>query len=306
MKIAILGAGAMGSLYGGWLSLQHVVWLIDLWQEHIKTINVQGLTIDETNGASQRFYPNAVMDAKAVGPVDLVLVFVKSIDTAAALTANPELFTPQTIALSLQNGWGNAEDILPYVPADHLVLGTTSHGATILGPGQIRHAGRGQTHIGSLPGCSNAPAQTVWDALSASGFETYLAEDVRKMIWSKLFANIAINPVTALLNVCNGYLVDHVETLSLLENLVHEAVTVSNATGMNFDIATITANVIEIARLTSANRSSMLQDVTHKRRTEIERMNGAIVALGQAVGVATPYNTAMSQLIKALEQSYLR
>jgi 2-dehydropantoate 2-reductase len=303
MKIAVLGAGAMGSIFGGWLSRRHEVWLIDIWQEHIAAINANGLLIEE-GGHNHRFQPRAVSNARNVGPVDLVIIFVKSIDTAAALTQNRELFTPQTLALTLQNGWGNAEDIGEYVNKENLYLGTTAHGGNVLGPGKVCHAGHGQTCVGVRSGFSGR-AQEIADLLTESGFETVVADNVTVMIWHKLLINAAINPLTALLNVRNGHLTEGEATRELMKNLIAEAVTVANAAGMEFDPAAVTKEVNQVARLTSTNRSSMLQDITKKRRTEVERINGAIVAQGETFGIATPYNTMMLQLIKALEGTYL-
>ncbi|HYH05186.1 MAG TPA: 2-dehydropantoate 2-reductase [Bacillota bacterium] len=303
MKIAVLGAGAMGSIYGGFLSLQHEVWLIDIWQEHVDAINREGLTVEEGDH-NHRFYPKAVTSAKKVGPVDLVVVFVKSIDTAQALAQNQELFTPETTVLTLQNGWGNAEDILNYVQAEQLLVGTTSHGGNVLGPGKVRQAGRGQTFLGAYSEGS-ARAQVIVTALKEAGFTAFVTDNIMEMIWKKLCVNSVINPITALLNVRNGYIVDCGQTLALLENLVREAVMVINTTGITLDPTAMIAEVQKIAGLTQDNRSSMLQDVAKKRKTEIERINGAIVAQGNHTGIATPYHTMMLQLVQALEKTYL-
>jgi 2-dehydropantoate 2-reductase len=302
MKIAILGAGAMGSIFGAWLSRRHEVRLIDIWQEHIDTIRENGLLI-EAHGKAQCYHPQAVTNARNVGPVDLVIVFVKSIDTATAVSQNRELFGPRTMVLTLQNGWGNAEDILKCVDPANLFLGTTAHGGNVLGPGRICHAGHGQTFVGVHSG-SPERAQRIVDILGESGFETYITENAAAMIWKKLIINAAINPLTALLKVRNGYLADSGMAMELMEKIVREAVTVAGAAGMDFDPAVMVAEVVKVARLTGANRSSMLQDVTAKRRTEVDRINGAIVARGEAAGIATPCNLMMLQLIKALEGTY--
>jgi 2-dehydropantoate 2-reductase len=303
MKIAILGSGAMGSIFGGWLSHRHEVWLIDIWQEHLDAINTTGLQI-ETNGQLHCFHPRTAVNAQNVGPVNLVIIFVKSFDTATALSQNRELFTPQTLVLTLQNGWGNTEDILRYVNAENLFLGTTAHGGNVLGPGHVCHAGRGKTFVGVRSG-SPARARLIADILTESGFETVVTDNVAAMIWRKLLINAAINPLTALLNVPNGYLTECAAAQELMENIIGEAVRVANAAGMNFDPAAVMQEVEQVARLTAANRSSMLQDVTKKRPTEVGRINGAIVAQGQTLGINTPYNAMLLRLIQALEGTYL-
>jgi 2-dehydropantoate 2-reductase len=300
MKIAVLGAGAMGSIFGGRLSRRHEVWLIDIWREHLDVINANGLLIEE-NGQNHCFHPRAVSNAHSAGPVDLAIIFVKSIDTATALSQNRELFTPQTLVLTLQNGWGNIDDILPYVGTENLYVGTTAHGGNVLGPGKVCHAGQGQTYVG-VPSGSSGRAQVIADLLTEAGFATDVTDNIVAMIWKKLIVNAAINPLTALLNVPNGYLVECKAASELMKNIVREAVPVVNAAGMNFETAAVIEGVKEVARLTTANRSSMLQDLTGKRPTEIDRINGAIVAQGKTFGIATPYNRTMLQLIKAREE----
>lgn len=302
MKIAILGAGAMGSIFGGRLSRHHEVWLIDIRQDLVDTIKKNGLLIEE-HGQVHCYRPHASTNGRNLGTVDLVIVFVKSIDTASAVSQNRELFGTHTAVLTLQNGWGNAEDILPYVDAVNLYIGTTAHGGNVLSPGKVCHAGHGQTFVGVHSG-SPERAQKIADILGESGFETYTAKNVLAIIWKKLLINAAINPLTALLNARNGYLAESGITMELMEKIVGEAVTVANTAGMSFDAAAMLEEVKQVARLTGANRSSMLQDVTAKRRTEIERINGAIVNQGKATGIPTPYNTMMLQLIKALEGTY--
>jgi 2-dehydropantoate 2-reductase len=303
MKIAVLGAGAMGSIFGGQLSQRHDVRLIDIWQEHVDAINAAGLHITG-NDQTYHFHPRAVTNAQSIGPVDLVIVFVKSGDTAAALSHNRELFGPRTMALTLQNGWGNAEVIGEYVSEENLCLGTTAQGGYVLGPGKIYHAGHGQTFVGVRSG-SPERARQIADILTESGFETVVTDNVIAMIWRKLLINAAINPLTALLGVRNGYLTECVATQELMEHIIGEAVAVANVAGLELDAAAMIEEVKKVARLTATNRSSMLQDITKKRPTEIERINGAIVARGEAAGIAAPYNKTLLQLIKALEGTYL-
>jgi 2-dehydropantoate 2-reductase len=291
MKIAVLGAGAMGSIFGGRLSQRHEVWLIAIRQELVAAIRKNGLLIEE-HGRMLCYHPQATTNGREPGPVDLVIVLVKSSDTAAAVSQNRELFGPHTAVLTLQNGWGNAEDILQYVSEENLYLGTTAHGGNVLGLGKVCHAGEGQTFVGVRSG-SPERAQAIADILTESGFKTYVSDNVIAMIWKKLLINAAINPLTALLNVRNGYLTESGVAMELMEKIVRD-----------FNPAVMVAEVKKVARLTGANRSSMLQDVTAKRRTEIDRINGAIVSRGEAAGIATPYNAMLLQLIKALEGTY--
>ena len=305
MKIAILGAGAMGSIYGGFLSQHNEVWFVDVWKAHVDAINEKGLTITE-NGVDTVFHPKAVTTGAEVGVADLVVVFVKSINTGEALASNGELFGENTLVLSLQNGYGNGDDIAKYVPERNIVLGVTHHGANVLGPGHVQHNGRGYTMVGVKPGNSFANAEKVAALLCEAGFDAKASTDAMRSIWTKLIANAGGNAMTALLGVKNGYMVDCPAIEYLFDAMVREGIQVAKAEGIDFEMddETMVEQTKVGLRKVAENRSSMLQDVTKKRKTEIERINGAIVAVGKQHGIACPYNDMATHLIQGLEAAY--
>ncbi len=304
MKIAILGAGAMGSLYGGPLSQKNDVYLIDVWKEHIDTINSKGLKIKIKN-EDKIYRPKAVMSADDVGIADLVMIFVKSVNTAEALSKSNSLFGEKTMALTLQNGYGNDEDILPYVKKENLLIGATASGATVLGPGYIFQAGIGPTNIGvRKDGCLDK-AQNIVDLFNESGIETYKADNVLEAIWTKLMVNVGINAISALLGTRNGFLAESKAAYDVAYELVKEGVAVAKAEGYNLSAAEICEKYyIQGAKIVGHNRCSMLQDVDKKRKTEVERINGAVSSIGKKYGIATPYNDLMVKMINAKEDSY--
>lgn len=304
MKIAILGAGAMGSLYGGPLSTKNDVWFIDIWEEHIKNINNKGLIV-KVGKNEILYHPKAVKNAKIVGKSDLVIVFVKSIDTAEALKNNKELFGENTLVLTLQNGYGNDKDILPYVKKDNLFIGTSLCGATMLKPGYVLQAGRGVTSIGILEGGSLDKAKSIADLLNEVGFETHVLENVMEVVWKKLLVNVGLNAVLALLDVRNGFLGDSKTTFDIGLKLLKEGVLVARAEGYIFDADKMAEQYyIEQNKVMGQNICSMLQDVRKKRKTEIERINGPIVELGRRHNIQTPYNELIVRLINAKEETY--
>ena len=305
MKIAILGAGAMGSLYGGYLSRSNEVWMVDIWQAHVDAINEKGLDIDEADGSVTHVTPHATSDPNEVGVVDLAVIFVKSIQTTEALEKNRAVIGEHTAVLTLQNGYGNGDDICAFVPRDQVIVGTTSHGCTMKGPGHIFHAGSGPTHIGAM-GEDQSTAEKVAEALRGAGFEVDCSDKVIELVWGKLFVNIAINAVTALLDVPNGYINDDANARRCAELLVREAVAVANATGMSFDPDAVCANAMAVAVGTAGNTSSMRADTLNKRRTEIGKINGAVVKKAAELGMAAPYNQLISALIEAKEDTYLK
>jgi 2-dehydropantoate 2-reductase len=303
MKVAVIGAGAMGSLYGGYLSQSgHEVYLIDVWQDHVEKINKSGLIIVE-NDRELTVYPKATSSADSVGTVDLVIIFVKSIMTERAVEQNIELIGPETIVLSLQNGYGNIEQIEKFVDRERIIAGTTAHGATMVGPGIIKHAGEGQTHIGSVTGSADSKIEKICELLNKSGFNTTISSNVLKLIWSKLIVNIGINALTAILHVKNGQLLNFEETRTIMIEAVKEAVEVANKLGMTFDLGETVDNVMEVTRGTSENKSSMLQDVLNGRKTEIDAINGAVLKEGLKVGISTPVNMVLTNLIRSKEKT---
>ena len=152
MKIAILGAGAMGSLFGGYLSKQNDVYLIDVNQNLVHSVNENGVRIKEKDGSEMTFHPIAAIDCSDVPMVDLVIIFVKSMVTRSALNANRTLIGTHTFLMTLQNGVGHEKKLLEYTDATYIIIGSTQHNSSIISPGVISHGGSGETSIGLLGG----------------------------------------------------------------------------------------------------------------------------------------------------------
>ncbi|MCC9295227.1 ketopantoate reductase family protein [Clostridium sp. MT-14] len=303
MKIAIIGAGAMGSLYGGYLSrVSSKVYLVDVWQQHVDAINEEGLKIDEKDHAVI-VKPEAVNDAASVGPVDLAIIFVKSINTPAAMEKNAVIFGPNTLILSLQNGYGNIEKIAKYADINNIIAGTTAHGATMIEPAHIKHAGCGETNIGWAKSKNDKRIYEISEVLNSAGFKTVVSDNVMELIWSKLIINVGINALTAILKLKNGDLLAGNETKDLMRMSVNEAVKVAKAKGTEFNGSDMVKKVMDVAFATSENKSSMLQDILNGRKTEIDTINGAIVNEGEKFSIDTPVNLILTNLVKALEKS---
>ncbi len=302
MKIAIIGAGAMGSLFGGRLALAgEEVWLLDVWEEHVRTIGDKGLSI-ATAAKELVSRPRATTRPEDIGRADLVIIFVKSSATRPAAETAAGLLGPETAVLTLQNGYGNAEVIAAVVGKDRVIAGTTAQGATLLGPGRIMHGGSGDTHIGELGGGKTDRLDKVAACLTRAGIQTFADDNVASLIWGKLVVNVGINALTAITGLKNGELADYEETRQVLALAVEEAVRVANAAGVKLPYDNAVEKVLAVAVATAQNRSSMLQDLSGGRRTEIDAINGALVREGERVGVATPVNEVLTLLIKTLEK----
>ena len=304
MKIVIIGAGAMGGLFAARLAAAgEDVSVVDVWAEHVDTIRTQGLIL-ETGEGEVRTKPAAVtrVEDLAACAADLVIVFVKSGMTAAAARSAQTILGPVGRVLTLQNGLGNAEMIAEVFGADRVLAGTTAQGATLIGPGRIRHGGRGDTHIGRLTGPVDDFCREAAMILSRAGIPAIAEDTVQSLIWGKLVINVGINALTALLRFTNGQLNDHAETRELVKLAVAEAVQVAAASDVRLPYDNAVEKVLAVAAATATNRSSMLQDILRGRATEIDAINGALVREGVRLGVPTPVNATLTLLIKALEK----
>lgn len=294
----------MGSLFGALLAeAGHEVWLLDNWKEHLAAIAGKGLTIDYKNHT--RTIPlKTTLRADEIGPSDLALVFVKSYHTEAVAGTAAAIAGAKGVVMTLQNGLGNAETLAECLPQNRIIAGTTSHGATLLGPGHIRHAGTGQTVIGNWDGEEMAAVNAIAADFSKAGIECRAVTDVRQVIWEKLLVNVGINAITALTGIRNGQLLDMGITRDLSRSAVEEAMAVAKAKGIRVR-EDMVAHVFQVAQATGANRSSMGQDVDNRRLTEINAINGMVVSVGSRLSVPTPVNQTLAALVETLQGHYV-
>ncbi len=304
MRIAVIGAGAMGSLFGALLTEAGIeVWLLDIFAEHVKAIKEKGLSI-ESEGKTRSVKANATTDPKRIGRVDLIMIFVKSTQTAHAVETARGLLGPKGLVLTLQNGMGNAGLIAEAIDPARVVAGTTSHGATFLGPGHIRHAGAGPTVIGMWAGGDQGEARRIARIFTEAGIETEAVEDVHRVVWDKLLVNVGINAITALTGIKNGQILDLEVTRELSRAAVEEAMAVALAHGIKVRDDAV-EHVLQVAENTRGNRSSMGQDVDNKRQTEISAINGVVVREARKLGLETPVNQILTALIETLQAHYM-
>ncbi len=303
MKIAVVGAGAMGSLFGALLAEAGAeVWLIDVWAEHVEKIDAEGLKL-ERDGRVRTVTLKATADPAEVGRAELAIVFVKSTATAVAAETAAGLVGDSGLVLTLQNGLGNADVLAERIEPVRVLAGTTAHGATLIGPGAIRHAGVGPTVIGPWSGGDAAAAEGVADVFNRAGIETQVSTEIKVVVWNKLLVNVGINAITALTGIKNGQLLDLEATRELSRAAVEEAVAVARALGIGVREDAV-KHVFEVAEATGPNRSSMGQDVDNKRQTEIETINGAVVREAAGLGLAAPVNQTLTALIETLQAHY--
>lgn len=303
MKIAILGAGAMGMLFGARLSRKNEVWLLDPKQERVDAINREGVVVEEAEGPETGF-PRAAADSAGLGEMELVIVFVKSTRTEEALLQHRALIGKDTWLLTLQNGCGHEEKLRPYAGEGRVVIGTTQHNSSVSGLNRVRHGGGGKTSIG-LPSGDGAALTAVAETFTACGFPCTVSQDVKRQIWQKLFLNSAASSLTAILQCPMGFLVDSPEAFSLVEGLAREAVAVANAdTGGGFDAAAVIEEIRGVLERGRGGYTSIYADVKKGARSEVDTIAGAVAAAGHRLGVPVPKHEAVAALIHAMERKY--
>lgn len=301
----------MGAIFGAALASVAEVTLIDPWADHVAAIARNGLMLEGPDGKA-RFVPlNAVTDPGAFpGRADLALIFTKSAVTRVAAETARGILAEDGAALTLQNGLGNAQVVAEVLGPERTLAGVTAHGGTVLGPGRVRHAGVGETHIARVGSGSPAAGrgnsgevdpETVAALLSRAGISTTVTDDLDGLIWGKLIVNVGINALAALLRVPNGVLAEVPACDSLMAAAVAEAVAVAKARGISLPYDEPLEKVRSVCRATAENRASMFQDIAAGRLTEVDVINGAIVREGNAAGVPTPVNRLLTNLIHAVE-----
>ncbi|MDD5451202.1 MAG: 2-dehydropantoate 2-reductase [Desulfovibrionales bacterium] len=305
LRVAVIGPGAIGLFFGGLLSrLGLDVRFLDKSEERAAYLVRHGLLLEEPTGVTS-IPLKVTIDTAGIGPCDLVIICVKSYDTESAASLLPSLIHQNTLVLTLQNGLGHVEVLKKVLLERQIAVGVTFHGVTLVETGHIRHAGEGPTYIGSFLSDEKMRGQLVKlaEILTAAGLVTKVVENIEEIVWNKLFINVGINALSALTRLKNGDLVKFPEIQNLMAIAITEALAVARGKGLQ-----VNPQAVEEAKAaclaTAENRSSMLQDVLNKKRTEIEAINGAIVKEAKALGIPCPVNEVLTFLVRGIEKSY--
>ncbi len=300
MKIAVIGAGAMGSIYGGHLSLHNEVYLVDTNQEVVKTVNEKGITLEE-DGKDNVYRPKAVSDTSGLPEMDLVILFVKALFSRAALSGNKNLIGKDTYIMTLQNGSGHEDILGEFVDQNHIIIGTTEDQGTILGMAHIRHGGTGGTNLGMLVPDEGGMLPRLKETLDACGFRAKIHENIQQLIWNKLFTNVTLSAVTAVLQVKMGYISGNEYAFAMTKQLLHEAVAVAHAMGLSADEDELLSEIKATSERVPEGVTSICADIMNGRRTEVDTISGSVVRAGKKHGVAVPTHEFVVNTIHALE-----
>ncbi len=314
LRIVIVGPGALGCLLAARLhpahrmkgkgkGQSHSVILLDHCPRRARRLNHQGIILEEDDRRWRCPVPVGA-DPAAPAPAELIFLCVKSPAVPAALRHCRPLLGQNSLLIALQNGIGHLAPLhdarIPFA------LGTTSEGATLLGPGHIRYGGAGFTFLGfpekPLPEHSRL-LQKAADLLNRAGLRTEISKNIQQRIHEKLFINVGINALTALNDITNGELLASAALRETMISAVKEAVAVTRAQGIAVTVDPVDA-VLQVCRATARNTSSMLQDIRHRRPTEIDAINGAVVSAGRSLGIPTPVNRELTEKIHRLQSRF--
>jgi 2-dehydropantoate 2-reductase len=299
MKVAVVGAGAMGSIFGARFAAGgHDTTLVDVAAPLVEKIERDGVVVVRGEEETTTRVP-ATTDPNGIGPADLVVFFVKCYHTASAAELARPLVGPDTIVASLQNGWGNGDVLAQTFPADQVVVGVTYNSGTVLDVGRVAHPGVGPTTVGAYSGSANA--ELVAQAIRDAGLDAEVAERVRPEIWKKLVLNAATLPTAALTGMNAGRLTAQAEMHELVSETAREAVAAARALGYDIDPDERVEYIHALLEKAGPTKASMLQDFEAGRRTEIDVINGAVVAAADEHGVDVPLNRAFVALVAGWE-----
>jgi len=301
MKIAVIGAGAMGSIYGGHLSQHNEVYLLDTNQSVVEIINRDGVILQE-NGDDVSYHPIAVTSTEEIGKVDLVIIFVKSLYSKAALSCNQGMIGEQTYVMTLQNGGGHEDIISEFVSKDRIIIGTTEDNGAVLAPGYVKHGGSGKTNIGMLVEDSNEYLEKLKETFDKCGFVTIIHENIQELIWSKLFTNVSLSVLTGILQVNMGYIAQNAHAWFMTECLVKEAVEVSKGLGIEFDEVEILEKIKNVSLNNPNGYTSIYADLRDGRKTEVDTISGYVVKASKKCGVPAPTHEFVVEMVHAMEE----
>lgn len=301
MNIAIIGPGALGSLLAARLfAAGEDVRLVDHRPERARLLKERGLAFTDLDGTSTILPVPAALPGE-LEPAQFTLITVKAHQTRDAAWHLPALMAAGGLALTLQNGLGNWEQMATVVGPARLLAGVTFVGATRPRDGEVIFAGRGATVIGAPPGSQVTPEEMaqVAEVFQRGGLPCQVRENIEAVLWEKLVVNVGINPLTAILRAPNGVLAKIPEAWELAVAAAQEAAAVAAISGFHLNIDP-EARLREVCIATAKNHSSMLQDVLAGRPTEIDALNTQVSLRGRALRVATPVNDLLTRLIRAL------
>lgn len=299
-SVVIIGGGAMGCLFAARMAEQGAqVMLVDVDAERLALIGRDGIALTDDTG-TRTVAVRAATAASVAAPVDLVLLFTKGTHSAAAIASIAHLAASKPIALTLQNGIGNAELLAAGFGGDQVLMGTAHVPADLIGPAAVVTHGFGTLEIGGLTAAAHGLAPTVAALLQSAGFSTDISPDINASVWEKLAFNAALNAIAMICQTPNAG-INNEPGRRIARKVVDETARVAAACGIQIDPMRIVATIDAALHEHAHHKASMLQDREHGRQTEIETINGAIAREGARLGVPTPVCDTLTDLVRIIE-----
>ncbi len=304
MRIAVLGCGAMGSVYAALLGdAGHEVWAIDSWREHVDAIRARGLRLEGASG--DRTVPvHATTEPAEAGPCELVIIATKAMDVERAATAAKPLIGEATVVLSVQNGLGGPDTAARILGRERVRVGVVGgFGASMRGPGHAHHNGWELVRLGELSGPVTSRLEQVAEVWRSGGFRVKCFDDIDQLIWEKLICNVCFSGTCTVTAMTIGEVMSDPDAWHIASGCAKEAYVVARARNITLDIDDPVRYVHDFGSKIPDARPSMLLDHLAGRMSEIDVINGAIPVAAKAVGVAAPFNTVISALVRAKERT---
>jgi 2-dehydropantoate 2-reductase len=303
MKIAVVGCGAMGSVYAGLLAAAgHEVWAIDRWQEHVEAIRARGLRVEGASG-DRRVALHATTDAATPGRCDLVIIATKAMHVEEAASSARALLGPETPVVSIQNGLGGPEAAARVLGRERVAVGVVGgFGASIRAPGHVHHNGWELVRLGELEGPVTPRLERVAEVWRSAGFRVKCFDDIDQLVWEKLICNVGFSATCAVTERTMIEVIEDPDAWAVASGCAKEAFLVARARGVRLDFDDPVEYVRAFGAKIPRARPSMLLDHMAGRMSEIDSINGAIPPAARAVGLAAPYNEAISALVRAKER----
>jgi 2-dehydropantoate 2-reductase len=300
MKIAIVGAGAMGSVYAGILGdAGNEVWAVDVWAEHVEAIRTRGLTVEGASG-KRTVRIDATSDPEEVGVCDLVVISTKAVDVEAAAAAAKPLLGPDTLVLPIQNGLGSADRIAAIVGDERVAIGVVGgFGASMLGPGHVHHEGWELVRLGERHEPATPRIRRIAETWADAGFRVQIYDDVDELVWEKLICNVCFSATCTILERPIRGVFEDAAAWQVASGCAKEAYEVARARGITLGFDDPVAYARAFGEKIPEARPSMLLDVLAGRPCEIDVINGAIPPAARELGLAAPVNETVTALVKA-------
>jgi len=306
MKIAIIGAGAMGSIYASFLGKSNnEVLAIDLWEDHLKAIKDNGLRVSGFSGdniVKNVKVSNNINDAK---DYDLFVIATKASGVGPVASKLSKIISNQSLILTIQNGLGAGERIASFMPTDNILLGVAQgFGASMKGPGHAHHNNMSMIRIGEMNGGITPRLNNLVKIWCDAGFNAKAFEDIEQLIWEKFICNVAWSGSCSVFRKTLGQVMDNEHMFNIAKGCALEARQMGDLNKVNFTFDDTVEYITEFGKKLLNSKPSMLQDIEANRLSEVDAINGMVVTLGKDLGIETPYNTAVSSIIKAQEAEY--